>query len=84
MGTCYWNQASSSGIRSIKFPPTSFAWSTLPPGEMGTIHLRIGDTAHLRLYAGHVGYFGAAATGEIVVIFGGSNYAVIPSGLGQF
>jgi predicted acetyltransferase len=28
---------------------------------MGTIHLRIGDTAHLRLYAGHVGYFVAAA-----------------------
>jgi hypothetical protein len=50
---------------------------------MGTIHLRIGDTAHLRLYAGHVGYFVAAPTGEIV-IFIGLNYAVIPSGLGQF
>lgn len=29
--------------------------------QMGTINLRIGDSDHLRLYAGHVGYFVDAA-----------------------
>ena len=30
---------------------------TVSGEQMGTINLRIGDSAHLQLYAGHVGYF---------------------------
>jgi predicted acetyltransferase len=41
-----------------KVPTHFFRMVHATSGEqMGTINLRIGNSAHLRLYAGHVGYF---------------------------